>query len=612
MRRLEAVARPAGYAAAVEKIARRLAERHAEVRVLTAEEVSAHVLTSLGHGWRTNLQISDSDFRAIDVMVDDRFPFSFPRIALVDPPPLYTWPHVEPGGLLCLYDEYASSDVAHPDTVLDVVLNEASTLIARSVRGETQEEFRAEFMTYWNRIQVSSDSIPWRSLVRAQPPSRLIRVWRGKDFYLVGEDEAEIQRWLEHFFGRRVPAFGDSETAALIWLARPLLPRDYPHTADDIITLARDAGPEPTRLLEQLGDKTPERLVVLLGAHSMDGPCLAGVTIIKPEAGKFRGRQRPNPLIHGFRPGHVPPVLQRQRYFANASVEPSSVARVDASWIHGRDRDERQVQLTGKRVVVLGCGSLGAPIALNLAAAGVGNFVLVDPQALTGPNTSRHELGSTGVGQNKAAGLRELLLRKYPHLTSVTHHAATWQEAIAHDENLLTDAHLVIVAIGNWHAEAQFNDWHLRRGRAPLVLYAWIEPRAGGGHALAIGPAGGCFQCGFDESGGPRLPITIWPDVMMREREPGCGAVFQPYGPAELAYIEALASELSIEVLLKPPSTSVHRMWAADRGFIERCKGALNPGWVGDSPRRRDGGCREEEPWARQDRCAGCGSSDDA
>jgi hypothetical protein len=263
-----------------------------------------------------------------------------------------------------------------------------------------------------------------------------------------------------------------------------------------------------------------------------------------------------------------------------------------------------------KRVVVLGCGSLGAPVALSLAAAGVGNLALADPQALTGPNTSRHELGSAWVGKNKAAGLREVLLRKYPHLTSVSHHAATWQEALARNENLFTDVDLVVVTIGNWHAEAQFNDWHLRHGRAPLVLYAWAEARAAAGHAVAIGPVGGCFQCGFDESGGARLPITVWPDAMMREREPGCGAVFQPYGPAELAYVEALASELAVEVLVDPPAASIQRMWAASRSFVERSKGSLNPDWIGDSPRRRDGGCREEEPWARQERCAACGPPD--
>lgn len=191
----------------------------------------------------------------------------------------------------------------------------------------------------------------------------------------------------------------------------------------------------------------------------------------------------------------------------------------------------------------------------------------------------------------------------------MTHHAETWQDALARNEDFFRDADLVVVAIGNWHAEAHFNDWHLRRGRVPVALYAWIEPRAGAGHAVAIGPAGGCFQCGFDESGGVQLPITIWPDAMMREREPGCGAVFQPYGPAELAYIEALASELAVEVLLDPLRVSIHRMWAANRGFIERSKGSLNPEWVGDSPRRRDGGCREEEPWASHERCPACSPS---
>jgi hypothetical protein len=600
---------PARYAAAVAKIERYLQERHPDVRALSDKEVSDHGSSSLVHGWRITLQVSGGEVRLVDVLVDDRLPFSVPRIALVDPPALYAWPHVEAGGLLCLCDEYTSTDVARPDGVLEFFLDDAATLIARSIRGETQEDFRTEFTTYWERIRVSSGSIPWRSLVRPEPPSRLVRVWRGRAFYLVGDDEAAIERWLEHFFGQRAPAFGEFDTAILLWLSKAPLPSEYPQTAEDVLALARNAGPEPTRLLEQLADSTPDRLVVVLGARSLDGPCFAGVTIVKPAGGRFRDQQRPDPLVHGFRPGHIPASLQRQRYLGAASVEAFSVSRVDASWIHGRDRDDRQAQLAGKRVVILGCGSLGAPVALNLAAAGVGNLVLVDPQSLTGPNTSRHELGSSSVGENKAAGLRQLLLRKYPHLASVTHHARTWQEALDGDEKLFRDADLVVLAIGNWHAEAQFNDWHLGRAREPIILYAWIEPRAGAGHAVAIASAGGCFQCGFDTSGGARLPITLWPEAMMREREPGCGAVFQPYGPAELGYIEALASEFAVEVLLQPLSSSIHRMWVAERGFIERSKGALNPDWIGDSLRRRNGGCREEEAWERRDGCAACDSS---
>ena len=609
MRRLGAAARSPGYAAAAEKVATFLSQRHPEIRVLSEAEISSHESPSLGQGWRLDLAIATADVRTVDVMIDDQFPFSIPRVALVEPPPLYTWPHVEPGGLLCQYDEYTSTDVSRPDAVLEFVLDEAATLIGRSMRGETQEDFRTEFMTYWARIRVLPGSTLWRSLARVGSPSRMVRVWKGKDFYLVGDDDAAVHRWLAHFFGHRAPALGELDAAAFLWLAQPLLPTEYPRTAGDMMTLARAAGPETARIFEQLADQAPERLAILLGARSIDGPCLAGITIIKPQSGAFRGRRRPDPLTHGFREGHVPVSLRRQRYLAQASIEASSVTRIDPGWIHGRDHDDRQEQLAMKRVVVLGCGSLGAPMTFKLAAGGVGNFVLVDPQALTDPNTSRHELGSSWVGRNKALGIRDTLLRKYPHLGSATAYPETWQEALARNDNLFVGADLVVLATGDWHAEAQFNDWHLRRGRVPVALYAWVEPRAGAGHALAIGAAGGCLQCGFDEGGAVKMPITIWPPETMREREPGCGAVFQPYGPAELAYVEALASELAVEVLLDAPRVTIHRMWAASRSFIERSKGALNSAWVSDSARRLDGGCREEEPWPSNDQCVACGRS---
>jgi len=609
MRRSGTAARPAGYAAAAEKIGRYLAERDPQVRALSQEEVRAHGSSSLGQGWRIGLQVGDG-VHPVDVLIDDRFPFSIPRVALVDAPPPLTWPHAEPS-LLCLYDEFTSTDVVRPAAVLEVVLDEASDLIARNLRGETQGDFRTEFMTYWARFHVLEGSIPWRSLIGARPPSRLIRVWKGATNYLVGEDDASIRRWLEHFFGRHDRSFEQTDSGVLLWLAQPLLPKEYPNTAEDVVALSRNAGPESARLLEQLADEAPSRLAVLLGAYSANGPCLAGVAIIKPERGTFQKRPRPDPLNRGFRPGHVPKELLRHRYFAGA-VEASTVSRVDAAWIHGRDRDARQEQLAAKRVALLGCGSLGAPVVVKLAGAGAGNFTLVDPQALTAPNTSRHPLGSREVGKNKAASLRERLERTYPHIASVTHHEGTWQEALARDENLFAEADLVVVAIGNWHAEAEFNDWHLRHGRAPQALYVWTEPRACAGHAVVIGPEGGCFHCGFDDSGRQRVRITHWPEEMMRAREPGCGAVFQPYGPAELTYVEALGTELAIDGLLDPPRSSMHRMWAADRQFIERSKGALNPEWIAGSARRQDGGCREEEPWARHEMCSACRPSSPA
>lgn len=277
MRRSGTAARPAGYAATAEKIARYLAERDPEVRALSQEEVGAHGSSSFGQGWRIGLQVGD-DVHPVDVLIDDRVPSSIPRVALVNAPPLLTWPHAEPS-LLCLYDEFTSTDVVRPAAVLEAVLDKASSLIARNLRGETQEDFRTEFMTYWARFRVLEGSIPWRSLIGTGPPSRLIRVWSGTTTYLVGEDDASIRRWLEQFFGRHDRTFEQTDSGVLLWLAQPLLPKEYPNTAEDVVALSRNAGPESARLLGQLADEAPSRLAVLLGAYSADGPCLAGVTI---------------------------------------------------------------------------------------------------------------------------------------------------------------------------------------------------------------------------------------------------------------------------------------------------------------------------------------------
>ena len=108
----------------------------------------------------------------------------------------------------------------------------------------------------------------------------------------------------------------------------------------------------------------------------------------------------------GFRPGKVPSNLQTQYLFsAMRCAEPTIVDRVDAMWVHGRGHDARQKILAEKHVVIAGCGSVGGPIAQQLAMAGVGRLTLVDPELLSWSNIGRHPLGSKFVGLPKSTAL---------------------------------------------------------------------------------------------------------------------------------------------------------------------------------------------------------------
>ena len=52
-------------------------------------------------------------------------------------------------------------------------------------------------------------------------------------------------------------------------------------------------------------------------------------------------------------------------------------------------------------MVIVGCGSVGAPVAIALAQAGVGRFILLDPDILKPSNISRHPLGAQYLGRMK-------------------------------------------------------------------------------------------------------------------------------------------------------------------------------------------------------------------
>jgi integrase len=133
-----------------------------------------------------------------------------------------------------------------------------------------------------------------------------------------------------------------------------------------------------------------------------------------PAAPKHGAR---DPLTKGFRPGAVPDTLLLARYFGRAKLLRRPIERADASWVHGRGEDPRVARLRGKRVAVIGCGSVGAPVAIALAQAGIGHLIPIDFDRLRWSNVGRHPLGASYVGQNKAKALAEKIRSAFPHIT---------------------------------------------------------------------------------------------------------------------------------------------------------------------------------------------------
>src|SRR5215471_13919690 len=90
---------------------------------------------------------------------------------------------------------------------------------------------------------------------------------------------------------------------------------------------------------------------------------------------------------------------------------------------------EGQRKLKASSVLCIGAGGLGSPVAMYLAAAGVGTLGIVDFDVVDFSNLQRQILhGTPDVGRPKLASARERLEAINPEIKVVTHNAALSSE----------------------------------------------------------------------------------------------------------------------------------------------------------------------------------------
>lgn len=155
---------------------------------------------------------------------------------------------------------------------------------------------------------------------------------------------------------------------------------------------------------------------------------------------------------------------------------------------------EGQARLERARVLVVGCGGLGAPVIEQLAAAGVGHLTLADDDAVELSNLNRQVLHRTeDVGRKKAERAREWVLALDPELQV----EALVRRIGTADARDLAKAHdLVVDCTDGLPAKFLLNDACVLED-VPLVHGA---ATAFSGQVLFVpGRAGPCLRCLFEE-----------------------------------------------------------------------------------------------------------------
>lgn len=161
---------------------------------------------------------------------------------------------------------------------------------------------------------------------------------------------------------------------------------------------------------------------------------------------------------------------------------------------------EGQRKLRSARVLVVGAGGLGSPLALYLAAAGVGRIGLVEFDSVDLTNLQRQVLYATSdVGRPKLEAARERLAGLNPEIEIVPHPVRL---SSANAMDLVRDYDVVADGTDNFPTRYLVNDACVLAGR-PNV-YASVF-RFDGQLSVFDAARGPCYRCLFPEPPPPGL-----------------------------------------------------------------------------------------------------------
>lgn len=253
----------------------------------------------------------------------------------------------------------------------------------------------------------------------------------------------------------------------------------------------------------------------------------------------------------------------------------------------------------GKSVLVVGLGSLGSPLVMQLAKAGVGELQLVDFDQLQVGNTIRWAMGWRYAGLHKARALCSQIAIDYPY--TKVRGASVRLGAIPGDQQTQTDYELIYALaksadlIIDATASLRVNHFLADLCREIDKTYLWLTttPACSGGVVGRIRPGHtigcwSCFQLGLAD-GKIQLPAD-WG-----------GEEIQPGGCSQPTFIGAgvdsdevaiLASRLAVATLCSGVTDGYPDFdWDVAVGDLRGQKKSLAPMWT-CYPLERNESCR--------------------
>jgi hypothetical protein len=452
------------------------------------------------------------------IELDPKF-FELPRIQLLKLPLGLSrvTPHLGTDGHLCY--------IAKGTVVLDIFdpvgqtlacIRRAEEVLEKVLNGEMVEDLEEEFYAYWSGplclVDMQDQRLGRQETLVIKP---------GDTFTAVVTDDATRTTKKLKALGWEVTDY----TVRAYRVRTSAKPRPHtsawpPKTVREVLSWQGLLDPRcrkkiEKRLLEALGTTANGALILI------ESPLTTyGFTVTFKRKAAERGiRRSPRASMYSL------------------DVMPMSVVRIDDRYMAQRNVPGQQT-LAGKRLVLVGCGTIGGYLAEMLVKAGAGTsggqLTLVDFDSLYPQNIGRHRLGFPHLFSNKAIALGEELQRNAPG-ADVRALPADVKRVQLGKVDLLIDA-TGEEGLGHWLCERYLPS-------APM-LSTWIEgPGTAVRSLLRLSKEGACFRCLCDANRNGMF-TTLVGDVPKVMAGQGCEGLYVPFPASVSLQAASLAAEM--------------------------------------------------------------------
>lgn len=182
------------------------------------------------------------------------------------------------------------------------------------------------------------------------------------------------------------------------------------------------------------------------------------------------------------------------------ALEPAELLRYSRHLLLPEIGVSGQQRLKSSRVLVIGAGGLGSPLALYLAAGGVGTLGIVDFDVVDETNLQRQIIhGTSYLGKPKLDSARDRIGEVNPHV-----HVETYpvQLTSANALEIFADYEVIVDGTDNFPTRYLANDASVLLGK-PYVYGSVF--RFEGQNSVFATPGGPCYRCLFAEPPPPGM-----------------------------------------------------------------------------------------------------------